>query len=278
MVTQPTPRRNTVAGPLARDRSWEAYPRGMTRRAWLHAYIDEAGQRSSSQRSSSHFVMSAVVLPEDRHPDASSLLGRLRSDLGRRPDDVLHWRNLKTHSNKLHVVKSLAQQEWATISTVVVCKRHILHGPSLDDDQAYLYTFRLVLERLSWLAASQGRQLRYTLAHVVRFKIEKLRAYETVLRALPTGQCQVKWSVLDPKGGQLEQPKRIEYLQLADTAASATFAAFEPDSFGNTETRYLQELADRLYRRTPGALTSYGLKIHPWTDSTRAAYPWVAAL
>ena len=90
--------------------------------------------------------------------------------------------------------------------------------------------------------------------------------------------CTIYWPALDPKGGKLDQPQRLEHLQLADVAASATFAGFDPDGFGNTEPRYLQELAPRLYRRPPGALTTYGLKMHPWSATTRAAYPWVAAL
>jgi hypothetical protein len=64
---------------------------------------------------------------------------------------------------------------------------------------------------------------------------------------------------------------------LADIAASATYQAFEPDQYGNTEPRYLQELTSRLWRPPSRQLTSYGLKMHPWNDTTKAAYPWVAA-
>lgn len=60
--------------------------------------------------------------------------------------------------------------------------------------------------------------------------------------------------------------------------ASATLLAFERDTFDNTEVRYLTEMSPRFYRRAGGKLTSYGLKMHPWSDSARAAYPWVAAL
>lgn len=115
-----------------------------------------------------------------------------------------------------------------------------------------------------------------TLSLVVRFKIAKLRAYEALLRQSPG--CQVAWQWLDPAGLAIDQPHRVELLQLADAVASATFLAVERDTFDNTETRYLIELGPRLYRRPGGKLTSYGLKMHPWSDSARAAYPWVAAL
>ena len=168
---------------------------------------------------------------------------------------------------------------WATISTVVVCKRHLSStGVQLNDDQAYLYTLRFLLERLSWLARDSHSVLDYTLAHVIRFKIEKLRDYESILRSQGEPQCKIAWQALDPKGGRIDQPNRVEMLQCADIAASATFIAFNEDQYGNVEPRYLQELSPRLYRRGAALVTSYGLKMHPWNNATKAAYPWVAAL
>jgi hypothetical protein len=158
---------------------------------------------------------------------------------------------------------------------VVVCKRH-LAGALPSEDHAYLYTLRFLLERLSWHATSRGARLDYTLAHIVRFELSKLREYEAALRADP--QCQIDWQTLDPHGGRIDQPNRVEGLQLADLAASATYPAFEPDEYGNVEQRYLTEFAPRLYRRPGRPITSYGLKMHPWNDATKAAYPWVAAL
>lgn len=243
-------------------------------RPLLHAFIDEAGQRSSSAKSSNHFVMSAVLAKDEDLPAAAAFLAQMRIDTGRQPGDTLHWRNIKAHPDKLHLAKRLGEQPWATLSRVVVCKRHL--SSELTDDQAYLYTFRFLLERLSWLARDSDRKLHYTLAHIVRFKLERLREYESRLRN--EQGCQVAWPSVDPRGGRLEQPNRVEMLQAADVVASATFAAIEPDRHGNTEQRYLVEMAPRLYRRGSAALTSYGFKMHPWNDATRAAHPWVAAL
>lgn len=240
----------------------------------FHAFIDEAGQRASSRRSSDHFILSAVVIDAANLALATSFLAALKVDLRRKPDQVLHWQNLKAHADRLHASKSVGAQPWLTVSSVVVCKR-FLTG-QLNDDRAYLYTLRFLLERLSWLARDRKGELHYTLSHIVRFKKEKLREYEQRLRA--DVKCQVAWNAVSSRGGQIDQPKRVDLLQLADLAASATATAFEPDSYGNTEQRYLQELRPRLYRRGGAPLTSYGLKMHPWSDATRAAYPWVATL
>lgn len=242
----------------------------------LRAFIDESGQRAKTKSSSDHFVLSAVIMVDEDVPKSAALLAQLRADLGRNPGDTLHWNKIKGHPQRLHLAKTMAAQAWLTVSSVVVCKRHLDGGDDMHEDLLYLYTFRYLLERLSWFARDQGRILEYTLAHVVRFKIAKLREYEAKLRS--SCSCQIDWNFLDPSGGKLDQPNTLEQLQLADAAASATAAAFNVDDFGNTERRYLVELAPRLYRRGNAPLTSYGLKMHPWRDSTKAAYPWVAAL
>lgn len=241
----------------------------------LHAFIDEAGNRSVTPKSTDHFLMSAVVVADAHLPALAAELAQLRIDLKRRPGDTLHWRNLRGHSPRLHVARTVGQLPWLTIATVVVCKRH-LSAALPSEDHAYLYTLRFLLERLSWHAKSRGAVLDYTVAHIVRFEIAKLRQYEAALRADP--QCQINWDALAPRGGRIDQPSRVEGLQMADLAASATYPAFEPDEYGNVERHYLEQLAPRLYRRTGKPVSSYGLKMHPWNDATRAAYPWVAAL
>ncbi len=241
----------------------------------LLAFVDESGQRSRTARSSDHFVMSAVIVTSEDYHRVASLLARLRTDLSRRPGDPLAWKNLKSHAERLHAARTLGSQPWLTVSSVVVCKRYLTTAlPS--EEQAYLFTLRFLLERLSWYARDGNRVLSLTLAHIVRFQMPQLRQYEHNLKA--GYNSQVAWGFLDSKGAQINQPSRLEALQLADLAASATAPAFEPDRFGNTEQRYLTELAPRLYRRPRGALTSYGLKMHPWNDATKAAYPWVTAL
>ncbi|WP_210534296.1 DUF3800 domain-containing protein [Streptomyces scabiei] len=241
----------------------------------LHAFIDEAGVRSHSPASGDYFVMTAVIVADEDLVTAQQFLAGLRRDLGRLPGHTLHWVNFKKHEERVHAAKMLGGQDWATISSVIVCKRHL--GGGLDETQAYLYTLRYLLERLSWLARDTSAVLTYTLAHIVRMQLASLRQYEAVLQSQATN---IAWSALDPKGGKMDQPNRIELLQCADLAASATFQAFNLDRFGNTEPRYLQELAPRLYRRGAGpcSLTSYGMKMHPWNANTKAAYPWVAAL
>ena len=246
----------------------------------LHAFIDESGQRGHSPKASKHFAMSAVVMADENLPMVSAWLDGLRSEVGRQPGDTLHFQNLKSHAERLHVAKALGKQDMVRVISVVVCKDHLTGTARLNDDQAYLYTFRFLLERLSWYARDCKAEVRYTLAHIHRFKIAKLRAYEAALRSMDGRSCTVAWDHVDAKGGLIDQPSRVDALQIADLAVSSIAQAFEPDRFGNTEQRYLYELQPRIWRRGtgPNQYTTYGLKMHPWTDATKAAYPWVATL
>ncbi len=244
----------------------------------LWAFIDEAGDRSHSANSSAHFVMSAVVMDDAGRVAVRPFLAQLRQSIGRQPGQELHWRNIKKHPQKIHIAQEVGKAGFLTISTVVVCKRHLPATNLIQDqDTAYLFTLRFLLERLSWLARDLNQQLDYTLAHIRRFRKATLRLYEANLRG--RADCKVEWGVI-PRGGRISTPKVLEELQLADITASATFRAFEPDQYRNTERRYLTEFAPRLYRRGTGAnaLTSYGLKMHPWNAAAQAAYGWITTL
>jgi Protein of unknown function (DUF3800) len=241
----------------------------------LRAYIDESGGRAVTAKSTDYFVMSAVVIDDRVLPSARATLSQIRADLGRRPGDVLSWKNIKSHTQRLRAAQLLGACP-VTISSVVVCKHH-LHSTLPSEDHAYLYTLRFLLERLSWLARDYDTTVEYTLAMITRFRTATLREYEARLRAVPN--CPIFWDSMGAPG-RINQPNREELLQLADLAASATGKAFEPDAFGNTERRYLEALVPRLYRRGRGAnaLTSYGLKMHPWHPACQAAHEWLAAL
>lgn len=240
----------------------------------IHAFIDESGQRG--RNGSRHFALSALVVREEKIPHAEELLAELKERLNRKPEHVLHWVKYTSHSHRLEASRTLGEaQSLLRAFTVVVCKDHLQAGSHMNDDRAYRYTFRFLLERLSWFAQQVDGELSYTLGHVRRFPLEKLRQYESNLRSNPGS---INWGHLDASGGRIDQPSRVPLLQLADVVASAAGAAFNEDEYGFTETRYLENIKPILHVPPRGDLTKYGLKMHPWNDSTKAAYPWVAAL
>lgn len=249
----------------------------MSDRPLARSFIDESGQRSSSANSSPYFVLSAVTLPAARQPEATAWLADLRSNLNRKPTDLLHWIKYPQHGHRLHASTKLGAAGFALVTSVVVSKRHLVVPKKFTQDHAYMFAFRMLLERLSWLAAEKEMDLEYVLGHVRGFKLSTLRQYEAALRGESSSTCKINWDHLCGNGS-LARPETEELLQIADIAASATGAAFNPDKFGYTEQRYLTSMRPRIWCPPRRNLTSYGLKMHPWREDVRAAHPWVAAL
>ena len=243
----------------------------------LHAFIDESGQRGVTAAASDHFIMSAIVFRTKSFPNSATAMQAIRTVTGRQPTHEVTFKKLSP-AHRSAALEVIGGQAWLKVINVIVCKRH-LDDPTMDDAKRYMYAFRMILERLSWLGDTHHEVVEYTLAHIRRFKLETLREYEDKLRA--RDDTSILWRWLDPRGGQLNQPRTLEQLQLADLTASATGIAFNPPPNGSgTVTTYLEYLRPRLWRgrMDAGPVVSYGMKMHPWNEATKAAYPWVAAL
>lgn len=241
------------------------------------AFIDESGQRGFTAKASPCFVMAAVVMPENRRHEAANWLARVRKDLRRGPQDVLHWSQMKSHADRLHVSDNLGTQPFARVQAVVICKEHAPRLRGDDHNLIYRFGLRLLLERLSWLGKDVGMDVHCTLAAITKFSKAELRAYEDELRR---GETSIDWEYIAPDPSRIERPANEELLQLADAAASAIAAAFNPDHHGRTEQRYLRHVLPRVNRgaHPTAALTSYGLKLLPGPETIKATYPWVVAL
>lgn len=229
-------------------------------------YIDEAGDRGISAKSSAHFVTSAIAVRDEDEKHARAELDALRQALGRQPGQVLHFQRF-THSQRLKAVQDLSASSIAAIFNTVLCKRGFSEPAPGDvayianPDPMYLWAVRLLLERISWYIRAQGDgQAIVTFGHVRRFRVQKLHDYRRALERDGTG---VYWPAFQGHPFRTGTPEQVKLLQFADTAASALFRALEPDEYGNHERRYLDELRPKLYRRDSGAVTSYGLKVFP---------------
>lgn len=236
----------------------------------FRVYIDEAGDRGHHQASSKHFVVSAVIVRDQDELAVRGELAALRGTLGRHPGHVLHFRKL-THAQKVKACQEVACCSLATISNVVFCKTKFA-GPIpgrgvayiKQADPMYLYAVRLLLERVSWYVDEHGGgPAIVTFAHLTRFPAMKLHNYRAALVNSPT---EIRWNAFAGHAFRINHPNTIELLQVVDTAASALFKAVETDEYGNTEARYIRELAPKLYRRGAAQVTSYGLKVFPTSE------------
>lgn len=231
-------------------------------------YVDEAGDRGISARSGCHFVVSPIIVADQNDAKARGELGVLREHLKRRPGHALHFVNF-SHSQRLKAAQDLANSSIAAVTSVIVHK-DLIGQPMPSGEMAhisrpdpmYLWALRLLLERVTWFVdESGGDEAIVTFAHLRGFKAKKLHDYRSALEAAE--DVDIRWDLLSGHPFRIAAPREVELLQFADTAASALFKAVEPDQFGNTEPRYLEELRPKLYRRGAGKVTSYGLKVFP---------------
>lgn len=231
-------------------------------------YVDEAGDRGISSTSSRHFVVSAIVVADSSDAQLRLELGELRASLGRRKEHTLHFVNF-THSERLKAAQDVADSSVEAIANVVIDKKLLADGGPIGDadhisrpDPMYLWALRLLLERISWLVDGHGSDSAIvTFSHIKRFRADKLHSYRQSLET--SNDVNIRWRALHRHPFRIATPNEVELLQVADTAASALFKAIEPDRFGNTEPRYLEELASKIFRQNGGNITSYGLKTFP---------------
>jgi hypothetical protein len=238
--------------------------------AFFRAYVDESGGRGTSAKSDDYFVMSAVIVDDRREAKVRAQLAQLRQDVGLAPDGVLHFTRL-SHARRVKAVQDIARSEISRITNTIVCKRSLTERELASGspvyiagrDPMYLWAMRLTLERICWHAQRNGgKQVKVTFSHVKGFKPAKLLAYRSALER--TSDVRIDWDLFPRRDNfRMEGPGAIELLQLADTTASATYHAVQPDRYGNTHPQYLEELRLKLFHGHPTPITSYGLKVFP---------------
>jgi hypothetical protein len=233
--------------------------------------VDETGDRGWGGRASPIFVMTAVIARDADVPALKTLRDGICTSLGKPVATVLHWAdNVKEHSQRKHVSRQIGGAP-LTLTNVIVMKKPLMgSGTALSDATTmYNYALRRLLERITWYVDDRGGEAIITFAHVKRFPYERLQDY---LRVLQTSGTEIRWHAIRGKV-RIDQPNRVQPLQLADLAAGGLASALRPDRFGDYELSYLRELLPRIYIRGRGAVTSYGMNI-VGPPGCMNVYPW----
>jgi hypothetical protein len=205
------------------------------------------------------------MVQDRRDAETRAKLADLRAELGRAPSHVLHFLKF-SHPDRIRATQVTRALPIHALASVIICKEPLRDSQTTrltDADPMYLWALRLLVERVSWcIAAAGGSGAAVTFAEVKGFQAEKLHDYRA---RLENGGSDVKinWALFKDHPFRISRPPTVELLQVADIAASAIYRAVEPDPHGNTEPRYLKELGPKIYRRSSGAITSYGLKTFP---------------
>lgn len=241
-------------------------------RRLFRVYVDESGDRGATSSASPLFVLSALIVRDDRAATVRTLRDQVCLDLGKPTSATLHWsQNIKAHSDRRHVA-SLLGGCGAGVFTFVIVDKNSLRGRSMalsDPAAMYNYAVRRLLERVSWYVHRQHGEAIVTFAHVKRFPYARLTSYLAQLRQ---GSTQIRWEALrgDPR---ITDPTTAHLLQVADLAAGCLASALIPDRFGAVEDAYLLAIWERIHCRPPGDIRSYGLNV-VGDPAVLESFPW----
>lgn len=251
-----------------------------------HAYIDESGDRGWSPRpanlpvgkqggSSRIFALTAVLVPDGTQTAALATWDRVGLEIGRRPEDPIHWVNVKAPGQRAHLVGTVVSLAGVQTISVVLCKYHLPNAQGLRNvDRLYNWTLRLLVERISWFGQYRGDVVAMTFSQVQGMDPGKLHSYVDKLQEVET---YIRWSALKLPA-RIDTPRNRRMLQVADTASGAVFAAFEKDPWGYSTREYVELLKPVIWRRPSRPLHADGLKYGPWPDANcEAEHDWFQA-
>ena len=209
--------------------------------------------------------MTGVVVAAANDLAASHAVDRIKGRLAISPAKPLHWYKLN-HQQRRVVVQEVTNEPIKFVSVCVdkprLTQRYLRQPPAL-----YWYATRYLMERISWYVDDQGGRVHLIFENRARFNYTTLNSYIQNLVTDPNTQVR---NVIDRVIPLNKSQSKM--LQVADSFASATYAAFEPDRYGNVDPTYLQALKHLSYRRR-GRLFSYGLKAFPNDCSNLATIP-----
>jgi hypothetical protein len=244
-----------------------------------NAYIDESGDRGwtfkpsalgTKAGSSRIFAMTAVLVPAGNEAPALATWDTTTRALGR--SSRRSWKETPGHSPRRLMARAVAAAPDVQTISIVLCKAHLPNADRIrDPGSLYHWTFRLMIERLSWFGHDRGDTVAATFAQVRGLKVDRLREYASLLKQSDT---YIRWKSIARL--DLDNPANRRMLQLADAASGAVFAAFEPDAWGLTEQVYLNALRPAIWRRANREVWKDGLKYGPNPPTCDAEHPWFA--
>lgn len=236
----------------------------------FRVYIDESGDegfvfRPDGSGSSRWLILSAVVVRKKDDLRLVRALEAARVILKREPRSSLHFCRLK-HDHRLPYLRTIAAEPIETVSVLI-------HKPSIRRPEnfqgmkhlLYRYASRLLLERVSWCCREQHDPEAKGGAEVVfsnraQMSYDDLRGY---LRVLQGQETTIDWDFINPELVRAVEHSKLAGLQVADAVASSLYAALNPNSFGDVESRYSKLLRPTFHRSRSGQVLSHGLKFWP---------------
>jgi hypothetical protein len=236
------------------------------------AYVDEAGDEGfgkladgNATGQSRWLLIGAAITRGGDDPTLPGLRDKIIARFPKMKRRDLHFRELK-HDQKVVVTQEIAKMP--VKACVTFSNKITLVGTRWADTfkrPGHLYNFltRWLLERVTTHCAMEARaegidgRLKVVFSRRGGTDYQSMVRYMELMRdgrELMQPVRSINWSVFDPSDIAVENHEKRAGLQIADAVTSAFFSAVEPNTYGNYETRYAENLRSSVLRRGGSAL------------------------
>ena len=223
----------------------------------MYAYIDESGDEGTGGKGTKWFVITALITSQEEATVLGYTYQRIKQRINLGADKVLHWYELN-HSRRKAVIEELANNDFSICSALVDTQHQDIVNTSLKlGGRLYFYTFRQLVERITWYCNSKGYKVRIYAENKGGIKYKELNGYLNYIQSQP--DCEIRKGCI--LGVKPKAKTQSNLVQLADCVCGAVYNAVE-HKYGVIEDSYLLMLKDKLYRRD-GKVFGYGIKFMP---------------
>lgn len=224
----------------------------------FYAYIDESGDDGTGGKGTKWFVITALVASQEEATALGYTYHRLKQRISLGTNKILHWTELN-HLRKKAVVEELATHDFSICSVLVDTQHPDITNtkPKLAGRRLYFYTFRRLVERITWYCDNNGFKVRLYPENKAGIRYDELNGYLSYIQSQP--DCEIRKGCILAVNPKAKSQSNL--LQLADCVCGAVQNAVE-FKYGVIEDSYLLALQDKLYRRG-GKVFGYGIKFMP---------------
>jgi hypothetical protein len=162
-------------------------------------------------------------------------------------------------SKKKAVVEELINSSF-TFCSIMVDTQHpdiVNTSPKLRGRRLYFYTFRRLVERITWYCDDKAYKVRLYAENKGGIKYEELNGYLNYIQSQP--DCEIRKGCI--LGVKPKAKTQSNLVQLADCVCGSVQNALE-HKYGVIEDSYILMLKDKIYRRD-GKVFGYGMKFMP---------------
>jgi Protein of unknown function (DUF3800) len=248
----------------------------------FYAYVDEAGdegfgklRQPGTSGQSKWFALGATLVSEQNDKFIPSWRDEVMSLFpNKQARSDLHFRNLN-HNQRVASVKLLSEKQLG-ICVVASNKETIIDSSKKqifkEKQHLYNYLVRYLMERLTHacyqkvaLDGNRPARLFVTFSRRAGTDYAVMQKYFELMRdgmEVMQSKRSINWQVFNPADIRVENHAVRAGLQIADVVTSASFAALEPNEFGNIEPRYALQLKNRFLKEN-SAVLDCGLTLIP---------------